>query len=180
MTARLALCAALVAIAALPAAAQVHRWVDEQGRVHYGDRPMGGSGTTLRIRAESATAPLATPAGGQPAPAAPAPVAGQRPVPQAAATKPRAGSSTSTIDRMLAQQQASATGVPVAPTAQTPGMAALIAQCKANRGVDCDTPQGLRSLQRENTPITREEQARIAGLRARRATCAQARGGLGC
>ncbi|MBL8287559.1 MAG: hypothetical protein JNL85_06235, partial [Rubrivivax sp.] len=49
-----------------------------------------------------------------------------------------------------------------------------------NRGVDCDTPQGVRNLQRENTPITPEEQARIGGLRARRATCARAPAALGC
>ncbi|MCW5635927.1 MAG: DUF4124 domain-containing protein, partial [Rubrivivax sp.] len=50
---------ALAAAFALPAAAQqrVHRWVDEAGRVHYGDRPLATSGTTMRIRAESATAP---------------------------------------------------------------------------------------------------------------------------
>ncbi|MBL8345248.1 MAG: DUF4124 domain-containing protein [Rubrivivax sp.] len=174
MTARLALCAALVAAAALPAAAQVHRWVDEQGRVHYGDRPMSASGTTLRIRAESATAPVAVPA----VPAATA----QRPAPApvAAPAKPTPGSSTSTVDRMLARQRAADAASQTAPTAQTPGMAALIAQCKANRGVDCDTPQGMRNLQRENTPITREEQARIAGLRARRASCSRAQGSLGC
>jgi len=172
MTARLALCAALFAVSALPAAAQVHRWVDEQGRVHYGDRPMSTSGTTLRIRAESATAPVAVPA----VPTATA----QRPAPAAAPAKPTPGSSTSTIDRMLARQRAADAASQTAPTAQTPGMAALIAQCKANRGVDCDTPQGMRNLQRENTPITREEQARIASLRARRTSCSRAQGPLGC
>lgn len=172
MTARQALCAALVAVAALPAAAQVHRWLDEQGRVHYGDRPMSASGTTLRIRAESATAPVAVPA----VPAASA----QRPAPVAAAAKPTAGSSTSTVDRMLARQRAADAVSQTAPTAQTPGMAALIAQCQANRGVDCDTPQGMRNLQRENAPITREQQSRIAGLRARRAACSRAPGSPGC
>lgn len=179
MTARLALCAALAACAALPATAQVHRWVDEQGRVHYGDRPMGGSGTTLRIRAESATAPSAPPAAaptGQPSPMS----ARQAPAP----AKPAAATSPPVIDRMLAQQQQQQRAVSIgpkpAPTAQSPGMAALIAQCKANRGVDCDTPQGMRTLQQENTPITREEQSRIAGLRARRASCARVPGTLGC
>ncbi len=174
MIARLALCAALVVCAVVPATAQVHRWVDEQGRVHYGDRPMSAGGTTLRIRAESATAPVAVPPA--PAPAATA----QRLAPAAAPAKPTPGSSTSTVDRMLARQRAADAAGQTAPTAQTPGMAALIAQCKANRGVDCDTPQGMRSLQRENTPITREEQVRIAGLRARRASCSRAQGSLGC
>ncbi|MBI5720476.1 MAG: DUF4124 domain-containing protein [Burkholderiales bacterium] len=175
MLTRLALCAALLAAAAAPpVTAQVHRWVDEQGQVHYGDRPMSTTASRLRIRAESATAPAAAPA----APAA----AAHRPAQAVAeaAAKPAAGSSTSTIDRMLARQRAAAAAPQAAPTAQSPGMAASIAQCKAHRGVDCETPQGLRNLQRENTPITREEQARIAGVRARRAACARAQGSLGC
>ncbi len=32
----------LAACIALPAAAQVHKWIDDQGRVHYGDRPPAG------------------------------------------------------------------------------------------------------------------------------------------
>jgi hypothetical protein len=169
MAARLALCAALVAAAALPAVAGVHRWVDEQGQVHYGDRPMSASASTLRIRAESATAPATAPA-----------------APAAAAAKPPAGSSPSTADRTPPRQRPTAPAPQAAPAAQTtpsaqaPGMASLIAQCKANRGVDCETPQGMRNLQRENTPITREEQSRIAGLRARRASCSRAPGSLGC
>lgn len=156
----------VVSSLALPAMAQVHRWVDEQGRVHYGDRPLGATGTTLRIRAESATAPQAAPAATPRATVAPL------------GAKPPAGSpATSDIDRELAHRRAAPPG---APAAQSPGMAALVAQCKANRGVDCDTPQGMRTLQRENTPPTREEQARIAGLRARRANCARAPGALGC
>lgn len=178
MFAQSAACVLTLALLALPAVAQVHRWVDEQGRVHYGDRPLGAQGTTLRIRAESATAPTdraATPARA-PVAGTGAPAGGaQGSMKPASAARP-----SSTVDRMITQQRLAAAPTAGAPTAQTPGMAALIAQCKANRGVDCDTPQGMRNLQRENTPITREEQARIAGLRARRATCARVPGSQGC
>jgi hypothetical protein len=99
----------------------------------------------------------------------------------------RSAQPTGTIDRMLADQRAAqparrnAAGTQTAgPDAKSPGMQQLIAQCKANRGVDCDTPQGMRQLQRENTPISAEEQSRIAGMRARKAACANARGALGC
>lgn len=58
MLARSAACVLILVAIAMPAAAQqVHRWVDAQGQVHYGDRPLGAEVTRLRIRAESATAP---------------------------------------------------------------------------------------------------------------------------
>jgi hypothetical protein len=78
----------VLAVVAAPSWAQVHRWVDENGRVHYGDRPLGTTGTTLRIRSESATAPTAAgPAG--PASAAPG-VAPRRPPPAAPTRVPAA------------------------------------------------------------------------------------------
>lgn len=168
----LALAAAFVM--ALPAAAQVHRWVDAQGRVHYGDRPLGETGTTLRIRAESATAPVGVP-GASAATNARAASPAARTAP---ATSTTPAPKPSTVDRLIAQQRTAGTAAP--PTPQSPGMAQLIAECKANRGVDCETPQGMRRMQQENTAPTREEQARIAGLRARKAACAGARHALGC
>jgi hypothetical protein len=166
--------AAAAALAALapPAAAQVHRWVDAQGRVHYGDRPLGESGTTLRIRPEAATPPAAGSAGAG---------AAQRPAPPPRAAPlgaPAPAPKPATVDRLITQQRAAGPAAP--PTARSPGMAQLIAECKANRGVDCETPQGMRRMQQENTPPTSEEQARIAGLRARKAACAGVRHALGC
>ena len=169
-TAALALVLCSLAAAAAPASAQVvHRWVDERGVVQYGDRPLGTTGTTLRIRAESATAPSA---------AGTSIVQAPRP-----AKPPPAAPKTSTIDSAIAAQRtlnARPGTAAAAPNANTPGMAALVAECKAHRGVDCETPQGMRRLQQENTPLSREEQARIAGVRARRAACARTPGTLGC
>lgn len=100
MAARLALCAALVAATVLPAAAGVHRWVDEQGQVHYGDRPMSTTASTLRIRAESATAP------------------GTAPAPAAAAARPPAAPPAATVDRTPTRQRSAAAAPQVTPAAQ--------------------------------------------------------------
>ena len=40
---RLSLLLALVFLASAAQAQKIHRWVDEQGRVHYGDRPPAGA-----------------------------------------------------------------------------------------------------------------------------------------
>jgi len=91
---------AALASFAPPAAAQVHRWVDERGVVQYGDRPPGGA-TRLRIRAEMATAPDVVPGTPAAAPVAAAAarvlppgrrgagaIASTPPAPAVAATKP--------------------------------------------------------------------------------------------
>lgn len=76
MSFRSAACALILVSLALPAAAQVHRWVDEHGRVHYGDRPLGAQTTRLRIRAESATAPAGNGHAAVPSAVTPAPAQG--------------------------------------------------------------------------------------------------------
>ncbi len=40
-----------------------------------------------------------------------------------------------------------------------------IARCKANRGVDCETPAGLKEWIDQERPITDEERAAAAGAR---------------
>lgn len=49
--------AVLLLLAAVGADAQVYRWVDEQGKVHYGERPPGGT------RASPVEDKIATPPG---------------------------------------------------------------------------------------------------------------------
>ena len=41
--------AALVALLCLPAAAEVYKWVDEDGKTHYSDRPIGEDATAMAI-----------------------------------------------------------------------------------------------------------------------------------
>ncbi len=165
----------LAALASVSAAAQVHRWVDERGVVQYGDRPPASGATTLRT---PAAAPPPAPAFAPNLPVSAAPIKPASPPKEGAAAPARAAPAKPAItERLLAQQRADNVA---ALSAQSPGMHQLIANCKANRGVDCDTPQGMRNLQRESTPITSEEQSRIAGLRARRANCARTPSSLGC
>jgi len=109
---------AALASFAPPAAAQVHRWVDERGVVQYGDRPPGGA-TRLRIRAEMATAPDVVPGTPAAAPVAAAAralppsrrgagaVASAPPAPAVAAAKP-------------APATAQAQGAPAGPALQAP------------------------------------------------------------
>ena len=67
------LLALLAGAAPQPAAAQVHRWVDERGVVQYGDRPPAAGATTLRVPAgpqsayvRTSPAAAATPAAANP------------------------------------------------------------------------------------------------------------------
>lgn len=56
----LALAAALCA--ALPVHAQVHKWVDANGKVQYSDQPPPGQSGVQKLRIEKSTAPAAVPA----------------------------------------------------------------------------------------------------------------------
>lgn len=81
----------LAALLAAPAAAQPYRWVDEQGNVHYADRPPQPPPPTLEnlnpaARQRRAAPPVVEPAPGQPAPEPPA--ASPTPTPPSAPTQP--------------------------------------------------------------------------------------------
>jgi glutaredoxin len=57
MNPRLSLAALLLAALALPAAGQVYKWTDRDGRVHFGDRPPPDAKTEeVRIRSHEGTA----------------------------------------------------------------------------------------------------------------------------
>jgi hypothetical protein len=43
-----------------------------------------------------------------------------------------------------------------------------LTRCRENRGVDCDTPDGLKEWIQQERPITDEERARAAGARRAR------------
>lgn len=55
-----------------------------------------------------------------------------------------------------------------------------IKRCKENRGVDCDSREGLREWLREERAITDEERRAAAGARRQREQCAKTKGGTGC
>ncbi|MES9818084.1 MAG: DUF4124 domain-containing protein [Candidatus Thiodiazotropha sp.] len=46
-------------MAGLPLQAEVYKWVDEQGRVHFSDRPVTGESTEIRIREQESPQPTA-------------------------------------------------------------------------------------------------------------------------
>ena len=47
------------------AAAGVYKWVDDQGRVHYGDRPHGQQAEQVDVKPAPASAPSSTPGPGE-------------------------------------------------------------------------------------------------------------------
>lgn len=51
----------LLLLLALPVKAQVYKWVDEQGRVHYGDKPHGIEAQSVPVRPAPTTGPSAEP-----------------------------------------------------------------------------------------------------------------------
>lgn len=53
-------------------------------------------------------------------------------------------------------------------------------RCRANRGTDCDTRQGLREWIREERPLTDEQQQAAAAARRHREECAHSRKKAGC
>ena len=63
---RLSLAIGLALCVALPASAQMYKWVDSNGGVHYSDKPPPGNVKTegLRPPAQAADAPAASPEGG--------------------------------------------------------------------------------------------------------------------
>jgi hypothetical protein len=55
-----------------------------------------------------------------------------------------------------------------------------IKRCKENRGVNCDSPEGLREWLREEKPITDAERSAAAGARRQREQCAKNPKASGC
>ena len=64
--------------------------------------------------------------------------------------------------------------------AQDVARAEAVKRCKENRGISCDTKEGLSEWQRQERPITPEEQQAAAGARRHRETCAKNSKAAGC
>ncbi len=121
----------LAVCTAAPAPAQINKWVDENGRVHYGDRPPANKpSTTIQIQKSPPTARNEAPnaATGKPSVEPPkAGAAGDPPVDPAKAQE--------------AQKQRER----------------LIVECKNNRGINCDNPEAVKQMQSDDTPQTAEQ-----------------------
>ncbi|MGH8764318.1 MAG: hypothetical protein ACRET8_01230 [Burkholderiales bacterium] len=66
------------------------------------------------------------------------------------------------------------------PGAKESARERAIKRCKANRGIDCESKEGLREYLGEDRPITDEEQRAAAGARRHREACAKNPRGSGC
>ena len=133
---------------------QVYKWVDENGKVHYGDRPSEQQPTT-RIAAPKASASAGEPAH----------------------RRAQADCNSSDCGKAITNQVRTnplASGQRSRPRATpTTGIASDSAQkakadCKANRGVDCDNPAVVSQWARQNTPATQQDIDRAVGERNRR------------
>lgn len=148
---------ALLAVAG-PAAAQVYKWTDESGKVHYGDKPQGAKAATT-------IAPPAT--GTQPAGAVSGSLddchtitcQGMRAEQQKRAAQKEESKRAQTAGTQ--QRATTSTG----PTAAERERAAAIDKCKANRGVDCDKPGAINQWVQQDRPLTREQQQAAVNAR---------------
>jgi Domain of unknown function (DUF4124) len=147
-----------------PAAAQVYKWTDENGKVHYGDKPQGAKPATK----------IATPATGtQPA--------------GTAASSSLDDCHTITCQGMRAEQQKRAAQKEESKRAQSAGTqqrstpssgpsaaererAAAVRLALVDRGVDCDKPGAINQWVQQDRPMTAEQQrAAVAARNAREA-----------
>jgi hypothetical protein len=134
---------------------QVYKWVDENGKVHYGDQPSGQQ-PTRKIAVPKASAPAA----------------------EAVHRRAQTDCNSSDCGKAIANEvrtnplaSGRRSGLPRATP--TTGVASDSAQkakadCKANRGVDCDNPAVVSQWARQNTPATQQEIDRAVGERNRR------------
>jgi hypothetical protein len=143
-----------------PAVAQVYKWTDENGKVHYGDKPQGAKAATT----------IAAPASG----AQPAGAGGAASLEEC---------HTITCQGMRAEQQKRAaqteeqqrnaaaagsqlrSGSSSGPSAAERERAAAVDKCKANRGVDCDKPAAVNQWVQQDRPLTREQQQAAVNAR---------------
>lgn len=121
----------LAVCAAAPASAQINKWVDENGRVHYGDRPPANKpSTTVQIQKSPPMATNEAPNATTGKPSVEPPKAGAAGDPQIDAVKAK---------EVQKQRER------------------LIVECKNNRGINCDSPETVKQMQNEDTPLTAEQ-----------------------
>jgi len=118
--------------------ADIYKWVDQNGKVHYEDRPSRG----------------------QPATKVAVPKAGAAAAEDAPQRTPSESKAITNAVRANPQSNQMRSGPP--RTAPTTGITAdstqkAIADCKANRGVDCSKPEVISQWARQNTPATKQE-----------------------
>jgi hypothetical protein len=181
---------AIVLLGSAPLAfAQAYKWVDDKGVTHYGDKPPAQSPAT-----QVAPSASSGPSGSSDAPRGFGECRSQacekvsRVDPTCRTSLCREAMSLpddchtitcqgkrAELDKRIGQMDPAkrgATAQRTPATAPHSGEAASRARaqerCKANRGVDCESAQGLAPWIREERPITSEQQQRAAAARRAR------------
>jgi hypothetical protein len=149
------------------AAAQVYKWTDENGKVHYGDKPQGAR----------PAAKVAAPASGvQPANAGSAASAeechtitcqGMR------AEERRRAAQAEEQKRNTQAARSQLRSTPSGPSAAERERAAAVEKCKANRGVDCDKPGAINQWVQQDRPMTAQQQRDAVAARQAREAAAR-------
>lgn len=144
MRAHRALWPCLLLIASAASAGEIHKWVDKDGVVHYGDAPPPAEQQESTVVDVRVSQPSSKPY--LPAPA-PTPAAAATPAqPNAAASPARKGHTLAEITKAKVES----------PEAKR---ARLIKECEESRGVDCDSAQNLARMEKKEKPLTAEERA---------------------
>jgi len=176
------------------AAGQAYKWVDENGKTHYGDKPPAQAPANTVAPPVSSGAPASGASGGTGAvprrfsdctsqvcqKVARADPTCRTDLCQEAISLPddchtiTCQGKRAEIDKRIAQMDQAKAARSTQRSATTPqpsgdtARARAYERCKANRGVDCDTAQGLAPWLREDRPITPEQQRAAAAARRAR------------
>jgi hypothetical protein len=157
--------ACILAAVSWPAGAQVYKWTDENGKVHYGDKPQGAKPATKIA-----------------APAQPASGAGTASLEEChsitcqgmrAEERKRAAQTEEQKRNAAAARTQSRSVTPSGPPAAGRERAAAVEKCKANRGVDCDKPAAINQWVQQDRPMTAQQQRDAVAARNAREAAAR-------
>lgn len=146
MRAHRALWPCLLLIASAASAGEIHKWVDKDGVVHYGDAPPAQDQSAVvdvRVSQPSSKPYLPAPA----------------PTPASAAT-PAANTAASDAGQKRAANKPSIAELMKGESPEAK-RARLIKECEESRGVDCKSPQTLERMERKEKPLTSEQRAAL-------------------
>lgn len=158
------LAACVLAAVSGPAGAQVYKWTDENGKVHYGDKPQGAKPATKIA-----------------APAQPASAGGAASLEEChtitcqgmRAEERKRAAQAEEQKRNAAAAPTPTRAAPAGPSAAERERAAAVEKCKVNRGVDCDKPAAINQWVQQDRPMTAQQQRDAVAARNAREAAAR-------